>query len=170
MAQTTLRASLTNDSKRIIIRVTNPDAGPANSIIISSDGNEYVQAFPGGQAVFSTVIETSVLGTDKGIFHVQHLYDERVMNQTVVIGTCEVLCCLAKKVNELLDCACDCTKCASQLAEAQKIFLLVKAAESELAAYATGDVLLNAEAVIANAQAKYNKAVEMCGGHCGCNC
>ena len=73
-------------------------------------------------------------------------------------------------MDELLDCNCDCTKCASQLADAQKIFLLIKAAESELAAYAKGGVLLNTEAVIANAEKKYNKAVEMCGGHCGCNC
>ena len=165
-----LRVSITNDCKRIIVRVKNPDAGPVNTIVVSSGGNEHSINFPGGQAVFNTVIQTSVLGTNNGVFHVKHLYDDRVMNHTIVLGTCDVLCCLAKKMDELLDCNCDCTKCASQLADAQKIFLLIKAAESELAAYAGGGVLLNTEAVIANAEKKYNKAVEMCGGHCGCNC
>jgi hypothetical protein len=165
-----LRVSITNDCKRIIVRVKNPDSGPVNTIVVSSGGNEHSINFPGGQAVFNTVIQTSVLGTNNGVFHVKHLYDDQVMNHTVVIGTCDILCCLAKKMDELLDCNCDCTKCASQLADAQKIFLLIKAAESELAAYAGGNVLLNTEAVIANAEKKYNKAVEMCGGHCGCNC
>lgn len=168
----TLRVSITNDCKRIIVRVKNPEPGGVNNITVSNGGNELTPpiTFAGGLVEFNTVIQTSELGTNNGVFHVKHLYDDQVMNHTIVLGTCDVLCCLAKKMDELLDCNCDCTKCASQLADAQKIFLLIKAAESELAAYAGGGVLLNTEAVIANAEKKYNKAVEMCGGHCGCNC
>ena len=170
MSQPTLRVTLTNDCKRIIVKVKNPDTAVSNSIVISNGENEIEPINFAGGNTFSTVILPSSLATDSGVFHIKHVADGKVVNQTVVIGTCNILCCLAKKIDELLDCACDCTKCAAQLAEAQKIFLLIKSAESELAAYASGHVLLNTEAVIANAEKKYNKAVEMCGGHCGCNC
>jgi len=59
-------------------------------------------------------------------------------------------------------------KCSDDLVSAQKIFLLLKAAEAELATI-TGS-LTDRAAIIANVEKKYNKAAEMCSGHCGCNC
>ena len=56
------------------------------------------------------------------------------------------------------------------LVSAQKIYLLLKTAEAELATSSGAGSLVSVKAVIANAEKKYNKAVEMCGGHCGCNC
>ena len=41
---------------------------------------------------------------------------------------CDIDCCLTKLTNELIDCACDCAKCASSLAKAQKVYLLITSA------------------------------------------
>ena len=43
-----------------------------------------------------------------------------------VLLHCDIDCCLTKLTNELIDCACDCAKCASSLAKAQKVFLLLQ--------------------------------------------
>jgi hypothetical protein len=141
-----------------------------NELSIVNGSHEWSENFPGGQAVWTKVVQTANIGAENGIFHIIHKADNAVVSHSAVLGVCDILCCLAKKIDDLLDCNCDCTKCASQLAEAQKIFLLIKAAEAELAAYSRGGILLDTEAAIANAEKKYNKAVEMCGGHCGCNC
>ena len=71
-------------------------------------------------------------------------------------------------MEDLLDCNCECMKCSDDLVSAQKIFLLLKTAEAELATAVGTETDINS--VIANAEKKYNKAAEMCSGHCGCNC
>ena len=165
-----IQATITNNCKNIIVKVLNSDASGSNSLQITNGAFTHEATFPGGQAVYTTIVPTSSIGTEVGVFHVKHLESNTVVAHSAVIGDCDILCCLAKKMDELLDCNCECSKCASQLAEAQKIFLLIKAGEAELAAYSRGGDLLQAEAAIANAEKKYNKAVEICGGHCGCNC
>jgi len=69
----------------------------------------------------------------------------------------------------LLACACDCPRCASTLAKAQKIFLLLRSAQSavELAQTVEGSVNMGYYIDILN---KYKKAVELCGSLCGCDC
>ena len=86
------------------------------------------------------------------------------------IFSCDVLCCLAHKINELLDCDCDCNKCSEHFVETQKIFLILKTAEAELATADTAGDNDSATAIIDNAKEKYATAQDMCAGHCGCNC
>ena len=78
-------------------------------------------------------------------------------------------CCLTKLTNELLECACDCLKCNSVLAKAQKIFLLIKSAD-----YALSQInVLNPGSIagyLLDAQNKYTKAKEICDESCGCDC
>ena len=82
---------------------------------------------------------------------------------------CDIDCCLSKLTNELIDCACDCPKCSSALAKAQKVFLLLQSALSsaELASTQIGSMNSGYYKDILN---KYLKAKSICDNSCGCNC
>ena len=69
----------------------------------------------------------------------------------------------------LIDCACDCPKCASSLAKAQKIMLLLKSAEYSLG---QSNIVPNTlqTGYITDAHNKYTKAREICDNSCGCDC
>ena len=86
-----------------------------------------------------------------------------------VLLHCDIDCCLTKLTNELIDCGCECSKCASSLAKAQKIFLLIKSSEYALI-QADNAELGNQEGYIKDADNKYKKAFELCDNSCGCDC
>ena len=82
---------------------------------------------------------------------------------------CDIDCCLTKLTNELIDCACDCPKCASSLAKAQKVFLLLQSALS------TADIMSGSSdsfnsGFYQDISDKYEKAKEICDNSCGCDC
>ena len=82
---------------------------------------------------------------------------------------CDIDCCLTKLTDELIDCACDCARCSTALAKAQKIFLLLQSAN--YAIIQANDGLSSARpGFIKDANSKYNKAKEICDESCGCNC
>ena len=82
---------------------------------------------------------------------------------------CDIDCCLTKLTNELVDCDCDCPRCAKSLAKAQKIFLLLQSAISavDLAAGSPG---VTSASYYDELVSKYNKARELCDNSCGCDC
>ncbi len=167
-----LNVSLTADCKKAVITVTGAAANPQHSIKISLGDFNYEYNFPGGNTNtrvvnLATQLANSATGYG-GVMTVVHLEAGTVVSTSAVLVSCDILCCLAKKMEDLLDCNCECMKCSDDLVSAQKIFLLLKTAEAELAT-ASG-TLLERNAIIANAEKKYNKAAEMCSGHCGCNC
>tara|TARA_R100001015_G_C4609514_1_gene164801 strand:+ start:759 stop:1265 length:507 start_codon:yes stop_codon:yes gene_type:complete len=167
-----INVTLTPDCSQVIITVTNTSATSTNEILVSdaSGSNTYQYSFSGGTDNTRIVFLQGDVGIDRGVFTVSHIVDGTTTMQTGFISACDILCCLAKKMEDLLDCNCECTKCAKQLAEAQKIYLLLKTAEAELATSGSqGSVTLSA-AVIDNAERKYLTAQDMCAGHCGCNC
>ena len=88
--------------------------------------------------------------------------------KSILLG-CDIDCCLAKLTNELIDCACDCPKCAASLAKAQKVMLLLKSAEYSLAQSNLKPNTLQT-GYITDANNKYTKAREVCDNSCGCNC
>ena len=88
--------------------------------------------------------------------------------KSVLLG-CNIDCCLAKLTNELVDCACDCPKCASSLAKAQKVMLLLKSAEYSLSQSNLRPNTLQT-GYITDANNKYTKAKEVCDNSCGCDC
>lgn len=76
------------------------------------------------------------------------------------VGTCAVDCCLANLIQTNLDCTCTNGDCCEDIKKAEKIFILIK-----------GAILDAANADIAGATEKYNKAVEICDAQpCDCNC
>jgi len=79
---------------------------------------------------------------------------------------CDIDCCLVKLTNELLDCACDCPRCSTALAKAQKIFLLLKSAESAVEIAGVSQ----ASGYYKDIYEKYSKAKEICDNSCGCDC
>tara|TARA_R110002012_G_scaffold2124_9_gene10201 strand:+ start:13439 stop:13933 length:495 start_codon:yes stop_codon:yes gene_type:complete len=164
MASPLFKSTITNDCKTIVVHPPSLQQAGAVPTIEITNGASTSGVLPVTQDQSVIIIPTHNIGTDKGVFHVKYYEDGKLIMQKGVVATCDILCCLSKKVDKLLDCSADCSKCASELAEAQKIFLLLKSAETEVAG--TGVT----EANIVNATNKYDKAAEICGGHCGCDC
>ena len=167
-----LNVSLTADCKKAVVTVTGAAVDSQNSVQISLGDYSYDYNFPGGATNtrvvnLATQLANSATGYG-GVMTVTHLEGGVEVATSAVLVSCDILCCLAKKMEDLLDCNCECMKCSDDLVSAQKIFLLLKTAEAELAT--VSGTLLERNAVIANAEKKYNKAAEMCSGHCGCNC
>jgi hypothetical protein len=114
-------------------------------------------------------ILTSNLGADSGVFEVALLEGGIEVARRPLLLHCDIDCCLAKLTNEIIDCACDCPKCSSALAKAQKVFLLLQSAKStvDIASTASGSVNSGYYKDILE---KYNKARSICDNSCGCNC
>ena len=86
-----------------------------------------------------------------------------------VLLHCDIDCCLTKLTNELIDCACDCARCSTSLAKAQKIFLLLQSANYALI-QANDSEASARPGFIQDANSKYLKAKEICDESCGCDC
>ena len=164
-----LNVSYTADCNKIIVSVTNAPATTSSQTIQVTNGSNSI-TYDFTEESNTRVVTVTEIGGENGIYVVNHVVDGTIFARAAVILSCDILCCLASKMNELLKCDCDCTKCAEQLAEAQKIFLLLKTAESELALADEAGTIQQIQAVIDNAQEKYLTAQDMCAGHCGCNC
>ena len=79
-------------------------------------------------------------------------------------------CCIADKMYTAVDCDCTDDKCNESLMDAQKMYLFKKSAEFSLKSLsnADGPNAITAQAVVQDAQKKYDKAVELCSTGCGC--
>ena len=91
------------------------------------------------------------------------------INRESALLHCDIDCCLTKLTNELIDCACDCAKCASSLAKAQKVYLLITSADYAVVQANDGSDSAR-PGFIKDAKTKYLKAKEICDESCGCNC
>ena len=135
----------------------NADIGPATNPQFT---------IPSGSGPINHPIPLSDLSISNGVIDV--IVELQVSNgqwtvqdRYAVLINCDIDCCLTKLTNELIDCSCDCAKCASSLAKAQKVFLLVQANDA-----GTG----TRSGYINDANTKYLKAKEVCDDSCGCNC
>ena len=91
------------------------------------------------------------------------------LDQKSAILHCDIDCCLTKLTNELIECACDCAKCSTSLAKAQKVFLLIQSADyAIIQANDAPDGTM--PGFLQDANDKYLKAKEICDESCGCNC
>lgn len=75
------------------------------------------------------------------------------------VASCELYCCVAKLVEEGINCTCNCSKCDEDIRTAEKVHLLIKSAEAS--ANQGNDT---------DAVDKYNKAKNYCTSTCGCGC
>ena len=175
-----VRASSTADCQNIIVKVSansyglggvQPNSEPFTVKVSQMDSfYEYTIASTAGEVV--TVVTPNQVGGEKhGVFLIEVIQDGNVVGKAGVLLACDILCCIASKMEALLDCDCDCNKCSEHFVEAQKIFLLIKSPESQLdTAYLDNPTLSQIHAIIDSAREKYETAQDMCAGHCGCNC
>ena len=160
-------AEVTNDCKYIVVRKVGGQSG--STYEISPFGSTGAPVT--GSISTSVVVPISSLSPTNGVFEVHLLNSQStITSSTGVLVSCNIDCCLAKLTNELIECSCDCPKCATTLALAQKIFLLMRSAQTAL--YETGvAATVNYSAYLNDANSKYNKAKELCSPTgCGCDC
>ena len=124
-------------------------------------------------SITTVVVPVNTLSSTNGIVNIK-FYDGTqlypfVVSEYPVLIHCDIDCCLSKLTNELIDCSCDCAKCSSALAKAQKIFLLIKSAEYALSQAQSVSSSV-AAGYILDAHKKYMKAKEVCDNSCGCDC
>ena len=124
-----------------------------------------------GSGTTSLQLDTATLGSSTGVFMVSMVEGSNpaIVSKAVLVH-CDIDCCLTKLTNELLACECDCPKCSSALAKAQKIYLLLQSAIAkveEINSHSGGSTVMGEYEDIAD---KYKKAKELCDGRCGCEC
>ena len=109
------------------------------------------------------------LTTSNGVFEVCQVEGGIKKACKPVVIHCDIDCCLTKLTNEIVDCSCDCPRCASALAKAQKVFLLLQSALSS-AELATTQLGSRNSGYYTDILEKYLKAKSICDNSCGCNC
>ena len=130
--------------------------GPA-TVNITSSGN-------GGSLSADTALingeitESFTMATD-GVVKVIINYNTSSVYTAMTVSTCSVDCCIAKLVEDAIKCTCKCDKCKEELDRAEKVFLLLQAAEYSAS---QGNEQLATE--------QYDKAKDMCIEVCACGC
>ena len=174
-----LKVTATNDCNYIntVVSYANPNAPfpLTGNLVFKNMAGNVLNAAPitavitsSGSSV-SIVTATEDIGNPSGVVKISYEINGNTLDENAVLLACDIDCCLTKLTNELIDCACDCAKCATSLAKAQKIFLLMKSAEYALI-QADNAELGNQEGYIKDADNKYKKAFELCDASCGCDC
>ena len=126
-----------------------------------------VMNYSGGVGQINILV--SSLPSPNGVYEVTLLEGGLEVARQPLLISCDIDCCLANLTNELIDCACDCPKCSSALAKAQKVFLLLQSAKSTIELASTDAGSTNSGYYYDILQ-KYLKAKQICDNSCGCNC
>jgi hypothetical protein len=161
-----ITTSITGDCRFISIGVSGATA--QGNLTININDIDIFTATATASGTYSTArLLASTVGTQAGIFQIT-VTEGSTSVYSGELGKCELDCCIAKKVDSLLGCDCECTRCSGTLETANRVMLLIHAIETDLSQI-SGDVANNT-AIYTNANAKYNKALELCSDSCGCSC
>tara|TARA_Y100000816_G_scaffold286061_1_gene266596 strand:- start:12236 stop:12694 length:459 start_codon:yes stop_codon:yes gene_type:complete len=95
----------------------------------------------------------------KGVIRTVITDSKGFREEEATVVTADIDCCIAKLVHDAINCTCKCDKCKEDLKLAEKIFLLLQAAEYDATLGITD-----------GATDKYNKAKELCTERCACGC
>lgn len=143
--------------KRLKVKVTNLAPNKNHKIFVDN-------LTTGAKTAFSSKSKTGLLTKtvnvdSRGVVRtsIQEVGGQTRLEYTV--GTSEIDCCIAKLVNDAINCTCKCDKCKEDLKLAETIYLLLQAAMY--------DATLGA---VQGAIDKYNKAKSMCVDNCACGC
>ena len=144
------------------LTITNLDTGT------SSSNSPHTLTYNGPSNFGQVLIDVNDLPGSGGVYRITIEENGAPVKQQLVLVKCDIDCCLVKLTNELIDCACDCAKCATSLAKAQKIYLLIHSAETAIDMFNTSTISNQGYAL--DAKNKYKKAREICDASCGCDC
>ena len=140
--------------------ITNMNTGTSTSA--------YTITYNGPNNFGQVMVDVADLPGSGGVYEIEFKENGQTVAKRLVLLKCDIDCCLVKLTNELIDCACDCAKCATSLAKAQKIFLLIHSAETAVENYNSSPITNPGYAI--DALSKYTKAREICDASCGCDC
>ena len=148
-----------------VVDVTFVDANGHNILINPPQVNTLT---PGG-TVISYILPIAEFSIENGIFIAILRVGGNEVHRQAILLHCDIDCCLTHLTHELIECACDCVRCSTTLAKAQKVFLLITSADYSIdqANHADANEIAG---FISQANLKYLKAKEICNNSCGCDC
>mgnify|MGYP003659596816 CR=1 FL=1 len=163
-----ITATITPDCKHLNL-VINAAQGNVDISITSgtNSGSTSVNVPVSGSTNILLYLPT-VVGTGDGVFRISGTDSNGDDAWAGVVGSCSLDCCIAKKVDTLLECGCGCAKCSDALTHAERVHLLISGIRSDLSFIESNNA--NNTALFVNAEAKYNKALDLCSDDCGCGC
>ena len=166
----TVNAIITNDCKYINLVITGTP-GNASVDVSSLSGtsiyNTTVNIPPTGN-LNHLIYLPSTIGSGDGVFRINVTDSNNEESFAGVFGSCSLDCCIAKKVDVLMECGCGCLKCNESLMQAERVHLLISGIRADLS-FVGNDNVQNI-GLYNNAVAKYRKALELCSDDCGCGC
>ena len=166
----TVNAIITNDCKYINLVMTGAP-GNANIDIAAPDGTPSYNAtvnIPASGNANHLAYLPSALGTGDGVFSINVTDSQQDEAFAGVFGSCSLDCCIAKKIDILMQCGCGCLKCNESLVQAERVHLLISGIRADLSLI--GPDTIRNTGLFKNAVEKYNKALELCSDDCGCGC
>ena len=134
----------------------------------TSSTSPYTITYNGANNTGQVMVNIEDLPGAGGVFEITIVEDGATVAKKLVLIHCDIDCCLVKLTNELIDCACDCARCSTALAKAQKIFLLLNSAKTAVENY--NEITITNSGYAVDAMNKYKKAKEICDATCGCDC
>jgi hypothetical protein len=134
----------------------------------TSTTSPYSMTYSSANGTGQIMVNVADLPGSGGVYEIKIYESGAVAAKKLVLIKCDIDCCLVKLTNELIDCACDCARCSTSLAKAQKIYLLLYSAQTAVENYNTATITNSGYAV--DATNKYTKAREICDASCGCDC
>ena len=159
-----LKTRMSGDCKAIIMNLEAPTVGATYKITVThvSTGTVYKgfislddDSYAMNNVTLGGLYLVEVIGTGGVVEAFQYL-----------VSTCAVDKCLVLLTDKLLGCGCTSPACSAILNKAQKVMLLIKAAQATAARIMREEDKI----LVSDADAQYRKSVEMCDGNCDCGC
>ena len=161
----------TSSCKNIMIHIRPLTAATTGSVRITSLSGGFTThnvTFSGN--VTKLLVPVSSLAASSGAFKLKLFEGTTRTSTKALLIHCDIDCCLTKLTNELLACECDCPKCSSALAKAQKVFLLLQSALATVEEVNSDPRGSTITGYYSDIHDKYIKAKEICDNSCGCDC
>jgi len=161
--------------KRINARVYSPASKSAAIVETNQVNHDTVHTVSGNFSVLRSLEEiVLLLGGNPGILILELLTNDKDNNPksftTYILVTNTLDCCLADKMNAVINCPPTDPMCDEHLNDAQKMFLFKQSAEFVLrsipntSGFSSGGLSATAIAKLNDAQGKYDKSLELCPG------
>jgi hypothetical protein len=163
-----ITATITANCKHINFVLT---GAPGQAIVtVINDTHVYAVPIvvPSSGTINQLIYLPSTVGTGNGIFRITANFVNGDTAYAGVFGSCDLDCCMAKKIDKLLECGCGCVKCNDSLTQAERVHLLIAGIRADLSQIGSDNAINTA--VYTKAIQKYKKGLELCSDGCGCSC